>query len=184
MKRHFFGPFLVILAMSSPAVAESPDAQTFQQLKGLAGIWTGEVTTVPAVPDIDGHPVLVSIRATSRGNAVLHEIAIAGLADDPITMFYLDGDRLTLTHYCDAGNRPRMLRKPTADAKALEFEFADLAGGDRRGHMHGAAINLVDDTHHTEDWTFLAPNGASVRAHFNLRRMHAGPETAGTPGGR
>jgi len=171
MKRLCFAPLLLVLVAPSPAFAQSAGSQAFQQLKTLAGYWTGEVTTVPPVA-IDGNPALVAVRENARGNAVMHELAVAGLPDDPITMFYLEGDRLTLTHYCDAGNRPRMAGTLSPDGKTLEFEFADLSGGNERGHMHRAAITFIDENHHTEDWTFLGPNGAPVRAHFDLRRMN------------
>jgi len=71
---------------------------------------------------------------TSRGNALVHEMKALGKPDDatrydhPVTMIYLDSDQLMLTHYCDAGNRPRMVGKVSPDGKKVEFEFLDVAG--------------------------------------------------------
>jgi hypothetical protein len=44
-------------------------------------------------------------------------------------MLYLDSDRLILTHYCDAGNRPRMAGGCRLTEKNVEFDFLDVAGG-------------------------------------------------------
>src|SRR5262249_3860175 len=79
------------------------DAQaSFGVLKGLAGSWTGSVTTDPHNPDIEGH-IQVTMRVASRGSVLEHEIAPAGVPEP--TMIYVEGDRLTLVHYCEAGNR-------------------------------------------------------------------------------
>jgi hypothetical protein len=88
-------------------------------------------------------------------------------------MFYRDGDRLFLTHYCDAGNRPRMVGKLSPDGKTLEFEFLDLSGGNKHGHMHHAKFTFIDENHHTEDWTYMMPGDKPVRAHFDLQRTNA-----------
>jgi hypothetical protein len=120
---------------------------------------------------VQGKTVRVTIRVTSRGNAVLHEMRMDGIPDDPITMFYLDADRLLLTHYCDAGNRPRMVGKASADGKALEFEFVDVAGSTEKGHMHNTRFAAIDADRHTEEWTYMTPDGKShIVAHFDLRR--------------
>jgi hypothetical protein len=104
------------------------------------------------------------------GNALVHEMTGAGRPDDPITMLYLDGDRLLLTHYCDAGNRPRMVGKMSPDGKTVEFEFLDVAGSTQYGHMHHAVFTVIDANHHTEDWTYMMPGDKPVHAHFDLQR--------------
>jgi hypothetical protein len=81
--------------------------------------------------------------------------------DDPITMLYLDGDRLVLTHYCDAGNRPRMAAKMSPDGKTLDVDFLDVAGSTSHGHMHHAVFTITDANHHTEDWTYMSPETSS-----------------------
>ena len=86
-------------------------------------------------------------------------------------MFYLDSDRLLLTHYCDAGNRPRMEGKLSADGKTLEFDLLDVASGMQKGHMHHSVFTLIDADHHTEDWTYMLPGDQSVRAHSDLTRV-------------
>src|SRR5713101_6210496 len=81
------------------SVPQSDAQKAFEKMKALAGTWQGSVM---------GIPVQTTIRVTSRGNAILHEVTSSGMPDNPITMIYVDGDRLLLTHYCDSGNRPRM----------------------------------------------------------------------------
>ena len=158
-------------AFAADAAATQSDAQqSFDKLKTLAGSWEGHVTTLPPQADIEGKLMHGSLRVTSMGNAIVHEMTGAGRPDDPITMLYLDGDRLLLTHYCDAGNRPRMTGKMSPDGKTVEFEFLDLAGSTQYGHMHHAVFTFVDANHHIEDWTYMQPGDKPVRAHFDLQR--------------
>lgn len=69
-----------------------------------------------------------TIRVTSAGNAIMHDATSSEMPGNAITMFYVDGDRLLLTHYSDAGNRPRMEGKISPDGKSVEFSFLDVAG--------------------------------------------------------
>jgi hypothetical protein len=162
----------------SPAPS-TPDAsaaqQWFERLKTLAGAWSGALTTEPHTP-MAGADVNVTLRVTSRGNAILHNMKNSRLPDDPITMIYLEGDRLMLTHYCDAGNRPRMQGSISPDGSTLTFEFVDVAGPTRFGHMSRAVFTFADDNSHTQEWTYNLPNGSVVRARSALRRV-ASPST-------
>ena len=161
---------LSVILMSICSAALAQDAkQSFERLKALAGTWEGRMTTHPAAPGIDGTAATVTLRVVSMGNTLMHEMTGAGRPDDPITMFYVDGDRLELTHFCDANNRPRMVARPSTDGKTIEFEFADVKGNLKPGHMHGAVFTIVDENHHIEEWTFLRGD-KPVHARVELRR--------------
>jgi hypothetical protein len=162
---------VVLMSLCSVAFAQSDAHKSFDKMKTLAGSWEGHVTTLPQQAEMEGKLMHVSLRATSMGNALMHEMNIAGRADDPITMFVVDGDRLLLTHYCDADNRPRMVGKMSPDGKTVEFDFLDVAGNLQYGHMQHAVFTSIDANHHTEDWTFVNPEGDKpVHAHFDLQR--------------
>lgn len=157
----------VALAQSAP---QKSDAQkSFDAMKALEGNWDGTVVVAehPEMNNWKGH---ISFKVTSMGNALVHEMSGEGRPDHPVTMFYLDSGRLLLTHYCDAGNRPRMAGKLSADGKTVEFEFIDVAGGTEYGHMHHAVFTLVDANHHIEDWTYMEPGDKPVHAHMALER--------------
>lgn len=168
---------LVVISLSTIAMAQSDAKKSFDQMKTLAGSWEGPVTLDPPQADMNtDKPVHVSLRVTSRGNALVHEMQEAGTEldatryDHPVTMFYVDGERLILTHYCDAGNRPRMTGKVSPDGKKVEFDFVDLSGSNQYGHMYHAVFTTVDANHHVEDWTYLMPGDKAMHAHMDLQR--------------
>jgi hypothetical protein len=166
---------VVLISLSTVGLAQSgaqkSDAQkSFDKLKTLAGSWEGHVTTLPPEPDIEGKLVQATLRVTSMGNALMHEMTGAGRPDDPITMLYVDGDRLLLTHYCDAGNRPRMVGKMSPDGKTVKFDFLDVSGSTQYGHMHHAVFTFLDANHHSEDRTYMNPGDKPVHAHIELQR--------------
>jgi hypothetical protein len=163
-------------AFASDAAATRSDAQkSFDTLKTLAGNWEGPVTFDPPTPEMStDKPVHVTMRITSRGNALVHEMQESGTPldatkyDHPMTMLYLDGDHLTLVHYCDAGNRPRMVARAAADGKKVEFDFTDLSGGNEQGHMYHSVFTIIDANHHIEDWTYMMPGDKPVHARLDL----------------
>lgn len=94
------------------------------------------------IPAVQGSHVQVSVRVTSSGHAILHEIKTVGRPDDPIIMLYLNDDRLYLRQYADFGNRPRLLAKPSADEKRIEFDFMDVSGTKEYGYMEQAVFTM------------------------------------------
>jgi len=169
---------LILLFLSVPAYPQSEAQKSFDKLKTLSGVWEGKVTTdMKVAKTLEETPMHVALRTTSRGNALMHEMTSAGSPDDPITMFYLDENRVLLTHYCDAGNRPRMEGKLSPDGKTLEFTFLDVAGSNLHEHMHHAKFTFIDADHHTEDWTFMVGD-MPVHAHVDLHRIADGSGSA------
>ena len=74
-------------------------AQVVSTTRSLEGNWAGK--------NSQGQPIEVSFRMTAGGSALMSEIHGHG-AENMITMFHMDGDRLLMTHYCSMGNQPRM----------------------------------------------------------------------------
>lgn len=152
----------LILLFSTAALAQSVAQKSFEQLKVLAGAWEG---------NLDGQPLHISLRVTSSGNALLHEMKGAG-PDDPITMFHLDGDRLLLTHYCDAGNQPRMVATISPDGKTIVFNFLEATNllSTQMGHMQRVTFTFIDSDHHTEKWEFAMADGKQMGGLLDLKR--------------
>ena len=162
-------PVTTFLA-SAQSVAQPvvPDARKdFDLMKTLAGNWQGPVTTDDPAMSTD-KPMSLSIRVASHGNALIHELNTGG---PEVTVFYVDSDRLTLIHYCDFGNRPHLVARPSADGRTVDFDLADAPGSNQVGHVSHAVFTMIDANHHIEDWTFMLANGNLVHAHMDFRRM-------------
>ena len=154
---------LTLLLISIPvAILARPSTQTsFEQLKSVAGQWEGKAN--------GDQTVAVSFRETSGGTALLSEITGK---EDMISMIHMDGPgRLLLTHYCAAGNQPRMLGTVSPDGRVFAFDFLDATNLPHTddGHMKRVVISIIDPNHHTEEWVFVN-HGKESKEVFDLHR--------------
>jgi hypothetical protein len=152
---------IAALALATASAVAQTDAQkAFASIKALPGTWAGDTSM---------GPVQVTFKVTAGGSAVMSEILGK---EDMISMFNLDGpDRLLLTHYCAVGNEPRMEASLSPDGKVITFTYVDatnLATPDS-GHMQKMILTMIDDNHHTEEWTFV-DHGKAHKEVFDLRR--------------
>jgi hypothetical protein len=161
-------PAAIVFAQDSPtkSVSAPSDAKkAFEKLKTLTGSWQGVIM---------GISINFTIRAASSGTAILHEGQRDGNGGDPpnheITMFYVEGDRLLSTHYCDAGNRSRFEGKMSSDGKTIEFSFLDVAGSTRGGYLKGMAFTIIDADHHKAELTFVMPDGKAIPLSGDFQR--------------
>jgi hypothetical protein len=151
-------PAAVVFAQNTPpktAGAQSDAKKAFEKLKTLTGSWQGTVM---------GMSVDVTIRLASSGTAILHEATADGKRppNHEISMFYVDGDRLLATHFCDGGNRVRWEGKMSPDGKTIAFSFLDVAGDTRGGLAKDLVFTMIDADKHAIGLNFIAPDGKSV----------------------
>ena len=154
---------LTAAALSQNSVPTSAQ-KSFDQLRTLVGSWQGT--------NSQGKSLQVSFRDTAGGSALMSEIKGEG-RENMISMIHLDGpNRLMLTHYCGAGNQPRMTATASPDGKTVTFDFLDATNVPTVGYgrMQRVVVTLLDPNHHTEDWTFVAAPGKEMKEFFDLKR--------------
>ena len=121
------GRFLIagaaLLALSlAGGLAAADDDTVMARLAELEGEWilldeNGEET------DVIGS----TFRITSAGSAIMERM----FPDSPdghemLNVYHADGDRVLMTHYCAAGNQPRVEVRTTDDENRLELRFDSI----------------------------------------------------------
>lgn len=154
---------IVTIALGMASACAQTDAQrAFATVKSLPGTWEGK--------GHDGKSFQVTFKVTGAGSAVESEILVPN--EDMISMFHMDGpNHLLLTHYCAVGNQPRMEGSLSPDGKVVTFTYLDATNlsSPESGHMQKMVLTLIDDNHHTEEWTFV-DHGQEHKEVFDLHR--------------
>ncbi len=156
MKSLQFFPALLSFLLFGACTTPPPTAEEaawaeaqFANFKALAGNWVAPEDS--DFPPIDG--VSIAYKVTAAGHTV-EETLVPGSPMEMISMIHLDNGRLMMTHYCAAGNQPRMLAKPGKDG-AVEFDFVDitnLASPDAL-HIHDAVYYFDSATSFRSKWS-------------------------------
>ena len=115
----------------------------FEQMKALVGQWQGVGQGM--------ENSTTSFEIVANGSAIMERLAPGG--ESPmINMYHPDGDAVVMTHYCGAGNQPRM--RCTKGGSSLVFTMSDVTNwkqGDVR--MSALTLVLVDADHLKQEWT-------------------------------
>lgn len=153
---------LALVLAAASAFAQTDAQKAFNAIKNMPGTWEQKTP--------DGHTLQVTFKVVSGGSAVMSEILVPN--EDMISIIHLDGpNRLLLTHYCAAGNQPRMEATFSPDGKVITFHYVDatnLASLDT-AHMKQMVLTLIDDNHHIEQWSF-AGQGKDQAETLDLHR--------------
>jgi len=147
------------------AAAPSDAQKMFDQMKTMAGSWQGTILNIP---------ITVTIRLASSGTAILHEATTDGgrPPNHEFTMFYVEGDRLLATHFCDGDNRARFEGKMSADGKTSEFTFLDVTGSTKGGLVKRMAFTMIDANKQVVEFTFIRPDGKSMELRGEFTRTN------------
>ena len=150
--------------MPMPAPVMSKE---FEQLKKLVGVWEGDS------PDSkQERKITAEYQLTSGGSAIIEKL-FSGTPKEMVTIYYDQGGKLAMMHYCMLGNRPQM-NLVSSDEKSLKFDLNDKSDIDaaKETHMHSLVLTMTDDKHLTEDWA-LYEAGKETGVHtFNLTRLY------------
>lgn len=131
MKQMVLCAVLVIVGCAS---GDERNQAAFEKLKALDGTWSGGRAGAKATE--------IRFKTISRESAVV-ETWSAGTKSETMTVFSVDDGRLTATHYCAQGNRPRLLYVPTDDPQTLAFECVGGANLDDPGRAHEIAFTII-----------------------------------------
>ena len=143
----------VLLLQTCNSWGAPADAQSaFARLQSLAGTW--EETAK------DGSKSRVEYEVIAGNSAVVERFVNdkMGPGNAMVTVYYLDGGRLLLQHYCMVKNQPRMKADAfDAAGNELRFEFLDATGlpNPQAGHMHNATFHFIDADHISQEWQFF-----------------------------
>lgn len=167
--RTVMGGAALLALMLAGGNAAAEGNSLMEKLKGLEGDWT--------MLDENGEDtgVIGSTFRISSGGSVLVEVMAPDSPDghEMFNMYHADGERVLMTHYCAAGNQPRLEVIATDEGNRLELRFesiTNLASPDT-GHMHQAEYILHGDDRLTTRWQSMQDGKLSdEHAVFELKR--------------
>ncbi len=166
------GPADDYFSQDSSKADTTGTVKVFENIKALAGDWVGTFKWSggrSAQGKMDA-----KYYVTGNGTAVVEDLLMDG---KPMmtSVYHLDGSALRMTHYCAAGNQPRLkMSKIDEGQRSVQFDFVDatnMASPDA-AHVHGLALQFVDDGHITLIFTFRKA-GADSYEQIELARPHS-----------
>ena len=129
---------------NAPVAAGATD-DVLSRFRALDGEWTSTVesTEMP--------PIAATYRTIANGSAVV-ETLLAGTPDEMISVFFLDGDRLLMTHYCAAQNQPHLV------ANEISENSVSFVADHITNHNDPNAMYMGEAT-----WFFVDENHIRIR---------------------
>jgi len=100
-------------ALSMPLAAQNNSERAFATFKSLNGRWAIESNGKTL-------PIEMRYEVGSKESIVIEQFG------EELSVIYLDGENLLMTHFCNAGNQPRLRLKAGGQPGVLEFEMYDI----------------------------------------------------------
>jgi hypothetical protein len=149
----------------------------FAKLKSLVGSWQAKATDEQkeqAKKEHENMPDLadVTFKLTGAGSALI-ETQFPGMPHEMVSVYHLDGKELRMTHYCAAGNQPRVkLDRANSTPEELIFVFDGGTNLDpeKDMHIHGVKIKFEKDGAVSSAWEGYAGGKKASTTTFNMTR--------------
>lgn len=150
----------------------------FNFLKRLEGDWTGSVSG-------EGSGDVRVTFAPGANGTVLLETAFRGTDREMVSLYFLEGPDLTVTHFHPAGNQPRLrLDQKRSYSGRYFFKFAGGTGFDKSKdrHVHEGSIQFKGKDGLVIERILFDGLSRAGQVTLNLRRTGAAaPEVSGDP---
>ena len=125
--------FLLFLMLAASAALGSSET-AFETFKGFEGKWairSGQKTL----------PFEMTYQIGSKGSIVTEQFG------KELSVFYRDGQSLLMTHFCNAGNQPRLRLRENTQSGVFEFLMFDITNlqSSDADHVERVAYRVIDD---------------------------------------
>ena len=166
MKRYkIIGTLLlgVILLAGGPTLLADPGS-AFDKLKALAGEWAGK--------NSEGNQLRITYEISGGGSTLLEKTE-SDVEPTMLTLYHMDNKDLRMTHYCSAGNQPRMrAASASPDGREISFEFVDITNfkGATEGYINSLTVTFQADDRITQKWGWFE-NGKQEYSTVHLTRV-------------
>ena len=151
------GMLLFLMLAASASLGSSETA--FETFKGFEGKWAIQ----------SGQKVLpfeMTYESGSKGSIVTEQFG------KELSVFYRDGQGLLMTHFCNAGNQPRLRLRENTQPGVFEFQMFDITNlrSADADHVERIIYRIVDDK--TMDLEIVWKNGKSEESEkYTLTRL-------------
>lgn len=125
-------------------------SKELEKLKTLSGTWTG--TTVMEGKEM---PVTVTYKTSSNGSIVV-ETLFPGTPHEMVSVYYDEGGKLGMTHYCAMDNQPHFTLEDS-EGNEIDLVFASGTNLDpsKDSYMHGVSFEFKDANNMAQEWTYF-----------------------------
>ena len=143
-------------------------SEAFARLKSLVGTWNNDVSSTEHKKHDTASNVVY--RLTGADSALV-ETDFPDSNHEMVSVYHLDGDELRMTHYCAAGNQPR-LRLDHANSTPSHLVFVFDGGSNldpaRDMHIHGMTLTFEKNGEVKAAWEGYAGGKPAGTTTFHL----------------
>lgn len=125
---------ILLLLMQTAFAARSNSETAFDTFKGFEGKWEIQSNGKTL-------PIEMTYEVGSKGSIVTERFG------KELSVIYRDGQSLLMTHFCNAGNQPRLRLKESGRPGAFEFDMFDITNlkNADAAHVEKIIYTVIDD---------------------------------------